>query len=257
LRIGISGYGQMGVLIRQKALAWGFAVSEVIDPHGSAAEITAREISSISTRPDVIIDFTHPKAVIANIEQCGELKIPVVVGTTGWYDQMGQVADIVKKAGIGLVWAGNFSLGVNLFLRLVETAGLLMDRFPQYDAAVHECHHRYKADSPSGTAQMIGDIMIRTLGRKSETVSDSPESKIGEHQLHLSSTRIGSVPGMHRLIFDSEFDTLILEHRARSREGFAEGALAAAQWIFGREGFYNINEMMESVIGGVEDREHL
>ncbi len=256
MRIGISGYGQMGRIIRQKALAKGFEVPEVIDPHGAAAEVTAREIASISGPLDVIIDFTHPQAVVDNIERCGQLKLPAVIGTTGWYDQMDRVAAIVEKTDIGLIWSGNFSLGVNLLFQLVETASLIMNRFPQYDAAVHEYHHRHKADSPSGTAQMLGEIIIEKLDRKKAVVHELKGRRIEEHELHLSSTRGGSIPGTHQVIFDSDVDDIILEHRARSREGFAEGALVAAQWICGRKGLFSINEMMKSVIGGADYREY-
>jgi len=256
VRIGIAGYGQMGKLIRQKALDKGFEVPEVIDPDSSAAEVTSRELTSISSPLDVIIDFTYPQAVVNNVENYGKLKVPAVIGTTGWYDQMESVAEIVEKTGIGLVWSGNFSLGVNLFFQLVEAASLIMNRFPQYDAAIHEYHHRYKADSPSGTAQMIGDILVKKLDRKNAFISELAEGKVKEQEIHLSSTRVGSIPGTHQVIFDSDLDTIVLEHRARNREGFAEGALVAASWICGRKGLFNINEMMESVIGGAENREY-
>ncbi len=254
MRIGIVGYGQMGRLIRQGALAHGYEVPEVIDPGSSAVEVTARELTSISATLDVIIDFTYPEVVVANIERYGELRIPAVIGTTGWYDQMEQVAAIVEKADIGLIWSGNFSLGVNLFFQMVENASLLMNRFSQYDAAIHEYHHRKKADSPSGTARMLGDIMIRYLERKSKQVSDLPQGGIKDHELHLSSTRGGSMPGRHQVIFDSDVDTIVLEHSARNREGFAEGALVAARWICGRKGLFSIKDMMQSIAGGEKNR---
>ncbi len=254
MRLGIVGYGQMGKLIHRIALSHGYEVPEIVDPGSSAAEVTARELTSISAALDVIIDFTHPEVVVSNIERCGELKIPAVIGTTGWYDQMERVAAIVEKTGIGLIWSGNFSLGVNLFFQMVENASLLMNRFSQYDAVIHEYHHRNKADSPSGTAQMLGDIMIRNMERKSKTVSDLPQGRIGDHELHLSSTRDGSIPGRHQVIFDSEDDTIVLEHSARNRKGFADGALVAARWICGRKGLFNIKDMMQSIAGGEKNR---
>ncbi len=178
----------------------------------------------------------------------------MVIGTTGWYDRMDQVAAIVKKTGIGLIWSGNFSLGVNLFFQLVKTAGRVMNRFPQYDAMVHEYHHRRKADSPSGTAQMIGEILLDVLESKSSPVTGSPDRRIEDYEMHISSTRGGSIPGTHRVIFDSDVDTIVLEHCARNRGGFAEGAVLAAEWINGRKGFYNIDDMMLSMIGGEGDR---
>lgn len=244
----------MGRMIRQKALAGGHEVPVIVDPDSTSEEVTAEDVASISAPVDVIIDFTAPHEVINNIERYGELKIPAVIGTTGWYEQMNRVAAIVDKSGIGLIWSSNFSLGVNLFFQLVKSAGRLMNRFPHYDAAIHECHHRHKADSPSGTAKTIGDIILTALDRKRLTVSELREGRIDKDALHISSTRCGSVPGFHRVIFDSDVDTIVLEHTARNREGFAEGALAAADWICGRKGMFSIDDMMESIIGGVFDR---
>jgi len=125
-----------------------------------------------------------------------------------------------------------------------------MNRFSQYDVMVHEYHHRLKADSPSGTAQMIGEKLITGLDRKQSLVSDSLNRRIEDSEIHISSTRGGSIPGIHRVSFDSEVDTIILEHSARDRGGFADGALLAAEWIYGRKGLFSIDDLMQSVIGG-------
>lgn len=254
MRIGIAGYGQMGVVTRQTALARGHLVPTVIDPQSDAEEVTAKELTCLSPPLDVIIDFSSPQAVVNNIERYGKLKLAVVIGTTGWYEQMERVASIVKESGIGLIWSSNFSLGVNLFFQLVETAALLMNRFPQYDVLVHESHHRRKIDSPSGTAKMIGEILIDRLERKNTILDELPDRRIKDHELHLSSSRGGSIPGSHRVIFDSEVDTIVLEHNARSRCGFAEGAVRAAEWIYGRNGLYTINDMMNSIIRGEDNQ---
>lgn len=254
MHIGIAGYGQMGELIHQTALAWGHQVPTVIDPQSNAQEVTHRELTCLSPPLDVIIDFTSPQSVVRNIERYGELGVSAVIGTTGWYEQLGRVASIVERSGIGLIWSSNFSLGVNLFFRMVETAAAIMNRFPQYDPFVHESHHRRKIDSPSGTAKIIGDILISKIERKRTIVGELPHRRLEEQELQLSSSRGGSVPGTHRVVFDSEVDTIVLEHEARSRCGFAEGAVRAAEWIRGRRGLYGINDFMNSIIGGVEDR---
>ena len=254
MRIGIAGFGRMGKMIHRKALEKGYVVPVVIDPDSEDPLVTSNQCASIAAPLDVIIDFTHPEAVIKNIECYGELKIPAVIGTTGWYDQMDHVAEVVERSGIGLIWSGNFSLGVNLFFTIVENAAEIISRFEQYDAAIHEYHHRHKADSPSGTAEMLGEIIINKLVNKDKIVNALGESKIKENELHVSSTRVGSIPGTHQVVFDSDIDTITLEHRARNREGFAEGALLAAEWICGRRGLYNINDMMHSIIGGVDNR---
>ncbi len=254
MRIGIAGYGVMGALIRQTALDRGHEVPAVIDPQSDAAEVTATELACLSPPLDVIIDFTSPQAAVKNIERYGELKVSAVIGTTGWYEQMGRVASIVEESGIGLIWASNFSLGVNLFFRLIEEAATMMNRFPQYDPFVHESHHRRKLDSPSGTAKMIGDILIGKIEGKKTIVTELPDRRLKDDELHLSSSRGGTVPGNHRVVFDSEVDTIILEHSARSRRGFAEGAVLAAEWIRGRSGLYGITDFMNSISGGVKNR---
>ena len=249
MRIGIVGYGKMGVLIHQRALAAGHVVPVIVDPRSEAAEVTEQELSSLSLPLDVIIDFTKPDVVIDNIKCYGDLKVSAVIGTTGWYDKMNQVATVVDKTGIGLIWSGNFSLGVNLFFHFVKTASRVMNQFAQYDIAVHEYHHRNKVDSPSGTASMLGDMIIAAMDRKTKTVDGLLKRRIDEDELHISSTRGGSLPGTHQVIFDSDVDTIILEHSARSRTGFADGAVLAAEWLMGRSGLFTIEDLMQSIIG--------
>lgn len=250
MKIGIAGYGRMGRLIHQKALSAGHEVPVIIDPSSPAMEVTGRQFDSKPGDLDVIIDFTVPGAAVENIKRYAELKISAVIGTTGWYDQMDYVAKIVEESRIGLIWSGNFSPGVNILFHLVKTAGRVMNRFPDYDVAIHEVHHRHKADSPSGTAVMIGDILINKLDRKQTTVKGSAHTVIGENELNITSSRCGFIPGTHQVVFDSEVDTITLEHKARSREGFAGGALMAAEWICGRSGLYTIDDLMHSIIGG-------
>lgn len=249
MRIGIAGYGRMGVLIHQQALACGHEVPVIVDPLSKATEVTERELTLKSLPLDVIIDFTEPGVVAGNIKRYGDLKVSAVVGTTGWRDSLDQVAGIVGNSGIGLIWSDNFSLGVNLFFHIVKTAGRIMNRFPQYDAAVHEYHHRYKADSPSGTARMLGEMIVEVLDRKEKIVDGPVNRRIGEQDLHISSTRGGAMPGTHQVIFDSEIDTITLEHTARSRTGFAAGAVLAAEWVMGRSGLFTIEDLMQSITG--------
>ncbi len=250
MRIGISGYGRMGELIREKALAKGHTVPVVIDPVSQSDTVTHRSAREDLGAVDVIIDFSIPKAVVENVAACAEKGIPVVVGTTGWYESMEDVRKFAEAAGIGCIWSGNFSLGVNLFFHMVRAAGRVMNRFSQYDCMVHEYHHKKKADSPSGTADMIGRILLEELDRKSSVTSDSLDRAIREDELHVSSTRGGSIPGIHRVTFDSDVDTISLEHSARTRSGFAEGAVLAAEWIVGKSDFYTIDDMMKTIIEG-------
>ncbi len=249
MKIAISGYGRMGRLIRLKALEAGHEVVAVIDPVSTDRDVTASEISAASLKDaQVVIDFTIPSVVIGNISRYAEIGISCVVGTTGWYDRMDEVSGIVGER-IGCIWSGNFSVGVHLFFEMVRKAAAVMDGFGAYDCMVHEFHHNKKADSPSGTAAMIGKILIDGLDRKSAVVTEMLDRPIEAHELHVSSTRGGAIPGTHTVIFDSPVDSIELTHRARNREGFAAGSITAAEWIDGRKGFFSIDDLLQSLIG--------
>lgn len=250
MRIAISGYGRMGQLIRREALSRGFEVTAVIDPVSSLQEVTSRSITNESVKnAEVIIDFSVPSAAVDNILFAAEAGRNIVVGTTGWYDRLEEVTRAVDNR-IGLIWSGNFSLGVNLFFSLVKHASEVFDRFEEYDCLVHEFHHNKKADSPSGTAEMLGRMIVDRLGRKSRIETEAMHSQIDSDVLHVSSTRGGFIPGTHTVQFDSSVDTIELTHRARNREGFASGAVRAAAWIAGRQGVYTIDDMFAELLGG-------
>ncbi len=250
MRIGIAGYGRMGQLIHQAALSRGHEVPVIVDPSGTAPQITAPVFSADLPPVEVVIDFSKPEAVYENVKRYGQLKTAAVIGTTGWYKDMEKVALISREAEIGVIWSGNFSLGVNLFFQMVRSAGEIINRFDNYDVAVHETHHRYKADSPSGTAEMIGHILLNEIERKTRTISAAATVRPEADQLLISSMRCGSIPGVHQVIIDGESDTITLEHSARNREGFAAGAIRAAEWIKERKGFFNIDDMLQTILGG-------
>ncbi len=249
MKIGLSGYGQMGSITREIALKKGYKIEAIIDPSSKSEHVTHNVIGSFLPQIDVMIDFSDPAHAVGNIEKYVEYGISAVIGTTGWYDRLDYVSMLVKQSKIGLIWSGNFSLGVNIYFSLVKKAAALFNRFDQYDVAVHESHHRMKSDSPSGTAKMLGDILINEIDRKKKVTPGSLENQNGRDELCISSTRCGAIPGEHQVLFDSDVDTITFTHNARSRFGFAEGALAAAKWIATRKGFYHIDDMMESIIG--------
>jgi 4-hydroxy-tetrahydrodipicolinate reductase len=245
MKIAIIGYGKMGHEIEKVAKAKCIAAT-TIDPNNSA---NYKEINEQSMKDvDVCVDFTHPDSVISNIKQISKFKKNIVVGTTGWYDKMDEVKMAVEQAGTGLIWSGNFSLGVNIYFKIVENAAKIMNKFNDYDVFVHEFHHNKKADSPSGTAVMIGKILTDNIERKKKIVTEELKRQINPEELHVSSTRGGTIPGTHIVGFDSSADTIELKHTARSREGFALGAVIAAQWIQGKKGFYDIDDMFKSII---------
>lgn len=249
MNIVIIGYGKMGHEIEKVAKAKGITIKSIIDPNIEEAQY--KEINEMSMKDvDVCVDFTHPNCVVENIKKISKFKKNIVVGTTGWYDKLEEVKKIVKEEKIGLIWSGNFSLGVNIFFKIIENSAKLINNFDDYDVFVHEFHHNQKADSPSGTAVMIGKILLENIKRKNKIVSEELKRKILPNELHISSTRSGSIPGTHIIGFDSSADTIELKHTARNREGFALGAIKAAEWINGKKGFYDINDMMKTISGG-------
>jgi 4-hydroxy-tetrahydrodipicolinate reductase len=232
VKIALLGYGKMGRLVETIALREGMQVGPKLDindnPGGSG--ITAASMEGV----DVAIEFSQPDAVLSNIEAAALAGIHVVVGTTGWADQRSKAERIVHDSGIGLIYGANFSLGMNLFFEIISHSARLIGMLPQYDAYLAEEHHRAKKDAPSGTALNLLDLMRPYLANPN---------------LNIASIRAGSIPGTHVIGFDSEADTIILEHRARSRQGFAEGAVLAARWIAGRKGFYDFRKVFREIVG--------
>lgn len=227
MNLAIIGYGKMGKLIEQLAPEHGFSVQLRLDElNNSQFEgITAENFHDIA----VAIDFSVPSAVAENVRRISALHVDMVVGTTGWLEHLEQVKAAVEKHGTGLVWSPNFSIGVNAFFRIVSEAARLFANLPEYGAWACEIHHATKKDAPSGTLLKLVDQMKQAGYR---------------HPVDVSSNRAGAHPGTHEIGFDSAADTISLLHVARNREGFARGALKAAQWIAGKKGFYEFSEVV-------------
>ena len=226
-RLAIIGYGKMGRLIEQFAPEYGFKVALKLDEFNNAAYegVTAENFKGIH----VAVDFSIPAAVSENVERIAALGVNMVLGTTGWLDQLERVKAMVECHGIGLVWSPNYSIGVNAFFRLVAEAAKLLANEPSYGAWAWEIHHATKKDAPSGTLLKL----VEAMGKAGYA-----------REISLSSNRAGAHPGTHEVGFDSPADTLTLRHTARSREGFARGALKAAQWILGKQGFYEFADIV-------------
>lgn len=255
MRIAIVGYGKMGKMVRNVALESGHQVVAVIDPWSPEPEITALglDVSSLA-ECDVAIDFTHPATVMDDILLYARLGIPAVIGTTGWYERIDEVRDAVAGGDGAIIYSGNFSLGVAVFLQVVERAATLFDRVGGYDPFIQEVHHAQKADSPSGTASMLASAVLAHSSSKRTVVSDNLHRKREDDELNVSSVRGGFVPGTHTVSFDSPEDTIELIHRARSRRGFAVGAVKAASWISdGRRGLFTLSDMIDDVLGKGEE----
>jgi 4-hydroxy-tetrahydrodipicolinate reductase len=227
--LALLGFGKMGKTIAELAPQRGFEVRLVmdIDVNAQGRGITPENFQGI----DVCIDFTTPDAVVENIRRVAGLGVNLVVGTTGWHNRLEEVRGIIERAGVGMVYAANFSIGVNLFYRLAKAAAEIFAPFAMYDPYLIEAHHKLKKDAPSGTALEIKRRI---------------QSDFGTREVPVTSVRAGYIPGWHELGFDSEADTITLRHTARGRQGFAEGALHAARWVVGRKGLFSFAEVLES-----------
>jgi len=253
MKIAIIGYGKMGKMIEQIARAQGHTVTAIVDPvaqdipAGISASKNIDEASLDSA--DAAIEFSQPASAVQNITALAKKKIPTVTGTTGWYERMDEVAKEIVKSGSSLLWASNFSIGVNLFYRIAWYASELVNNFDEYDIGGFEAHHNKKLDSPSGTAKVLAEGVLSRISRKNKIVWETMNRKPETDELHFPSLRIGSVPGTHSLFFDSSADTIEISHTARSREGFASGAVRAAQWLASekRHGIFTIDDMLKDI----------
>jgi 4-hydroxy-tetrahydrodipicolinate reductase len=226
-RIAIVGYGKMGRLVEQLAPEYGFETALKLDEFNNSRfeGLTAENFRAI----DAAIDFSVPAAVARNAEGIAALGVNLVIGTTGWQEHMAEVRATVERHGTGLVWSPNYSVGVNAFFRLVAEAARLLAAQPEYGSWAWEIHHATKKDAPSGTLLKLVEEM-RKAGYA--------------RPIDVSSNRAGAHPGTHEIGFDSAADSITLRHTARSREGFARGALKAAQWVVGKKGFYEFGEIV-------------
>lgn len=236
MNIALVGYGKMGHMLEQTALSLGHTIVATVDPFAADAscKIAAGDSKAMAAAvkesgAEGVIEFTSPASVIQNIEALLPLKLPLVVGSTGWKEKEADIASLASSCGGTIMRSANFSIGVNLFYKIVEEASRLVAHFDEYDMAVWEMHHNQKADSPSGTALDVARRVMAGNPAKTEMVTDAFHAKPQKNQLHVSSTRCGSVPGTHTVFFDSPADTIELTHTARSRQGFASGAVHALE----------------------------
>jgi 4-hydroxy-tetrahydrodipicolinate reductase len=229
MRIALIGNGAMGGLVSTLASAAGDEVGAILSSR-SANKSIAELVTEIHGH-EVAIDFSISAAVVRNAEVCARAGVPLVEGTTGWQDQNAEVRRIIADHKGALVYGANFSIGVNIFYRMVSHASVLLAGLDQYGSFIEEEHHSRKRDAPSGTALQLKKLMTEHW----------------QHDIPIASVRAGHIPGTHTVGFDSEADQIRLTHMARSREGFAAGALLAARWIVGREGIYEFSDVIDEV----------
>ena len=225
MRILLLGHGRMGQLVESLAPEYGATIAGVIDEHSSDRAIADGPFGDV----DVAIDFTLADAVVKNLPQLAARKINVVIGTTGWQAQEAAMRDVARGAGIGVLAASNFSLGMNVFQLAVEEASRHFAKHAEFGAWIHESHHAMKKDAPSGTAL---------------TLKGGVERAGYERPIDMSSTRVGSVPGTHTVGFDGPSETIEFTHTVRDRAVFARGALTAAKWLVGKRGWFSIRDLL-------------
>ena len=234
MRVALVGHGKMG-----------HEVEAVLRERGHEAIVADRN-AAFPAGCVVGIDFTRSDAVPANVEKAMKAGARYVVGTTGWGDRLEDVRKTVTRAGGGLVHAANFSVGVNLFYKIVRDAAAILSRFPEYDPFILERHHRQKKDAPSGTAKVLAGIVSSAGGQRPKPVSEL-EGALPEDSFHISAVRAGGIVGDHTVGFDSGGDEILLEHRARTRRGFGLGAVLAAEWIATRTGFHSFDAVLDDL----------
>ena len=230
MKIALIGYGAMGKLIETLAENKNHEIAVVIDE--SDARLSAGELAEKLKGIDAAIDFSIAAAVNRNVEACLLADIPLVEGTTGWNVQKDSIKNLVEKYNGAFVFGANFSIGVNLFYRITDFAAELVGKFDDYEAFIEEQHHSRKKDAPSGTALKLKDIIAKHIAE----------------DFSVSSTRAGAIPGTHRVGFDGAADQILLEHTARIKEGFASGAILAAEWVLGKRGFWEFTDVMDDVL---------
>ena len=236
MKIGILGYGRMGHEVEKQATKRGHEIALILDVD---APLTPK---SPLNGAKVLIDFTLREAVLKNLEAAAKLDVPVIEGTTVQYEDIAKLDQIKNLA---VLYSPNFSIGVFKFTRIVELAAKLFGNLSEYDSYLHEWHHSGKADSPSGTAKKLASIMLKNLANKNHLQFEKCDERIDPHALHVTSTRVGRIPGTHQVGFDSEYDSIKLEHAAHGREGFAYGAVLAAEWLVNKKGIFTMDDFMK------------
>ncbi len=239
MKIALIGYGKMGKTIERIALGRGHEIVSIIDIYNQS------DIDSDAFRSaDVAIEFTTPSTAVDNYLKAFAQGVPVVSGSTGWTTRMPEIKAICEKGEATFFWTSNFSLGVNIFFAVNKYLASLMDGFNQYRPEMTEIHHIHKLDHPSGTAITLAEGLIDKVNR----IDEWTEETNSNGKLLINHQRHGEVPGTHIVSWESEVDTITIEHKAKSREGFALGAVIAAEWVKGRKGFLTMDQLMHGLV---------
>lgn len=265
MKIALIGFGGMGKVVHRIALERGHEVAVIVDPGAKEASHRVLE-NKILKGVDVVVDFSQGEGVMKNVRACLEAGVNLVMGTTGWYGKIEEVRKMIlgsanvpdvgnddgtitkkeNQSAIGFLWSSNFSIGVNLYFKIVEAAASIINNLDEYDIWGHEIHHYNKADSPSGTAKTLEKILLENIKRKTSVVEDKLDRRREPHEIHFSSVRGGLVNFGHTIGFDSVADKILITHEARCRDGYALGAVKAAEWLMGKKGFFGMEDFMKT-----------
>ncbi|WP_339628987.1 4-hydroxy-tetrahydrodipicolinate reductase [uncultured Maribacter sp.] len=230
MKIALFGYGKMGQMIEQVALNRGHEIVAKIDEHTLNIDFNSM---------DVAIDFSMPEAAYSNITKCIENNVPVISGTTGWLDKYEDAAALCESKNGAFIYASNFSLGVNIFFELNNYLAKMMQNLPEYKVSLEEIHHTQKLDAPSGTAISLAEGVISNSEYTQWKLDDDSNGS-----LSITSKRIGKTPGTHTVTYDNVVDSIEIKHTAHNREGFALGAVTAAEWILGKTGIFSMRDVL-------------
>ena len=242
MNILLLGYGKMGQTVEAVALARGHQIAGRID-RNNRADLDALTDEAV----DVVIEFSSPESVVGNLHECIRRGWPVVCGTTGWLAQQADIETAVRERGSAFFYASNYSIGVNLFFQLNKTLAKLIQPYPGYRVSMTEIHHTEKKDAPSGTAITLADGLLDNLPHKNRWVvseADKPIENDATDAIVIDSVREGNVPGTHVVRYESEVDRIEIAHVAHSRQGFALGAVVAAEWLAGRQGVFGMDDLL-------------
>ncbi len=233
----------MGREVEKICLERGHSILARVDKggHGDQTELTADLLS----RTDGVVEFALAEGFEDNCRLYAEAGVPVVVGTTGWYDNADKIEAHIKEKGGSFLYGSNFSIGAHIFFTLTERAAQLISEIPDYDIMVTEYHHKMKKDSPSGTAITTAERILKGCPRKTTMQFEKLDRQIEDHELHVASVRGGHIPGIHRVYLDSPADTIEVTHTARNRSGFALGAVMAVEWLQGKKGFFTVDDFIK------------
>jgi len=237
MKIALIGYGKMGHTIEKVANERRHTIISIIDIDNQEDFDSPQFLSA-----DVAIEFSQPQSAFENYLKCFERNIPVVAGTTGWLDRWDEIKNLCMKKNHTFFYASNYSIGVNIFFALNKYLAKMMNNFPSYDVRVEEIHHIHKLDSPSGTAITLAGHILENIDRKKQWKEGSEETN---EDLLIHSKREGEVPGVHEIIYESDADAIRIQHDAKSRKGFALGAVLAAEFVKGKKGFLSMNDMLD------------